>query len=283
MSGRKQLADGADPNIGRAEPNARPGEPRALIVVEDLAAGYTSEAVLEGVSFEVYEGEIFFILGESGSGKSTLLRHLMGLRPALAGRVLFDGVDLARARERELERVRGRIGVLFQGGALLGSMTLGENVELPLLRHRELSPELLQLIVRAKLDMVNLGGYENHLPSEVSGGMKNRAGLARAIALDPKVLFLDEPTSGLDPNTALEIEELILKLNTGIGTTMVIVSQDIHSVLSIGHRAVLLDASTRGIDAVGSPRELRAHPPTPFAGRFFHSAGAPAPGGAGTS
>jgi phospholipid/cholesterol/gamma-HCH transport system ATP-binding protein len=248
------------------------GGRRAVIVVENLTAGYTAEAVLKGVSFEVYEGEILFILGESGSGKSTLLKHLIGLRHALAGRVLFDGVDLARARERELEKVRTRIGVLFQGGALLGSMTLGENVELPLLRHRELSSELLRMVVRMKLDMVNLGGYENHLPVEVSGGMKNRAGLARALALDPTVLFLDEPTSGLDPITAREIDELIRKFNAGIGTTMVIVSQDIHSVLSIGHRAILLDGSTGGIDAVGPPRELAASPPTPLVARFFHSA-----------
>jgi phospholipid/cholesterol/gamma-HCH transport system ATP-binding protein len=183
-------------------------------------------------------------------------------------------VDLARAKERELEEVRTRIGVLFQGGALLGSMTLGENVALPLSRHLEMSPELTQMVVRMKLDMVNLGGYENHLPVEVSGGMKNRAGLARAIALDPTVLLLDEPTSGLDPITAREIDDLIWKFNTGIGTTMVIVSQDIRSVLNIGHRAILLDSATRGIDAVGRPSELAADPPTPLVGRFFGSAAA---------
>jgi phospholipid/cholesterol/gamma-HCH transport system ATP-binding protein len=248
------------------------GQRRPVIVVENLVAGYDGTVVLEGVSFEVYEGEVLFVLGESGSGKSTLLKHLVGLQTARSGRILFGGVDLAKAKEAELEKVRTRIGVLFQGGALVGSMTLGENVALPLSRHLEMPPDFLKMIVRMKLDMVNLGGYENHLPAEVSGGMKNRAGLARAIALDPTVLLLDEPTAGLDPITAREIDELIWKFNTGLGTTIVIVSQDVRSMLNIGNRAILLNGATRRIDAVGSPRQLAADPPTPLAARFFRIA-----------
>jgi phospholipid/cholesterol/gamma-HCH transport system ATP-binding protein len=240
-----------------------------IIAVEDLVAAYGEQRVLGGLSFEVHRGEVFFVVGESGCGKSTLLKNLVGLHPPEGGRIRVCGVDIGTASDGELEQVRTRLGVLFQGGALLGSLTVGENVALPLLRHLQAPPELLERIVRMKLAMVNLAGYENHMPAELSGGMKNRVGLARAFALDPLVLLLDEPTSGLDPINAGEIDELIARFNRSLGTTMVIVSQDMRSVFSIGQRVMLLDKDRRGIAAIGSPEELRAHPPTPFAARFF--------------
>ncbi len=241
----------------------------AIIEVDNLTAAYGEEEVLENVSFQVRTGEVFFILGESGCGKSTLLKHIFGLHPVRSGRIRVCGVEITSAGEAELEQVRARMGILFQGGALLGSLTVGQNVALPLERYLELPPELLELIVRMKLAMVNLAGYENHLPAELSGGMKNRAGLARAFALDPAVIFLDEPTSGLDPITAAEIDDLIRKFNRGIGTTMVIVSQDMRSVFEIGDRVLLLDRNVRGVAAVGAPRALREAPPGPLAARFF--------------
>jgi phospholipid/cholesterol/gamma-HCH transport system ATP-binding protein len=222
------------------------GSPQPVIVVEELTAAYEDRVVLESVSFEIYRGEILFILGQSGCGKSTLLKHIIGLQPPRSGRVVVGGIDLAAASESELEEVRSRIGVLFQGGALLGSMTLGQNLALPLQRHLQIPPELEEQIVRMKLSMVNLGGYENHLPAELSGGMKNRAGLARALVLDPMVLFLDEPTSGLDPITAREIDDLICKFNEDIGMTMVIVSQDMRSVANIAFAARFFRSAEQG-------------------------------------
>ena len=243
------------------------GEP--IVAVENLVTSYGYERVLDGVSFEVMPGEIFFILGESGCGKSTLLKHIIGLHQPESGRVRVCGVEINATRESDLSRVRTRVGILFQGGALLDSLTVGENVALPLLRHMEAPPNLVAQIVRMKLAMVNLAGYENHMPAEISGGMQNRVGLARAFALDPTVIFLDEPTSGLDPINAQEIDELLAKVNRSLGTTMLIVSQDLRSVFSIGHRVMLLDGQRRGIAAIGTPGELRADPPTELAARFF--------------
>ncbi len=240
-----------------------------VISVSHLHVGYGDGDVLQDVSFDIHQGEIFFIVGESGCGKSTLMKHIVGLYPARSGRITVCGVDITNATDSQMEEVRARIGILFQGGALLGSLTVRENVELPLLRHPEITPDLLQSIVRIKLDMVNLPGYENHLPSELSGGLRNRIGLARAFALDPAVVFLDEPTSGLDPMNAREIDELIRKFNHAIGTTMVIVSQDIRSVLSIAHRVLLLDKNTKRVSALGTPAELAHDPPTELAARFF--------------
>ena len=241
-----------------------------LVSVSGLTVGYGGVEVLRGITFTVMRGEVFFILGESGSGKSTLLKNIVGLTPAKAGSIRVCGVEMTQARENEVDEVRSRIGILFQGGALLGSLTVEENVSLPLIRHAGIPQDLLGPIVRVKLGMVNLSGYQNHLPSELSGGMKNRVGLARALALDPEVIFLDEPTSGLDPINATEIDGLIRRLNRAIGTTMVIVSQDMRSVMSIGDRAVLLDKDTKGVAAIGTPDQLKQSPPGTFADRFFN-------------
>ena len=234
-------------------------EKTPIITVEGLAARYEDATIFEGVSFQVFKGEVLVILGESGCGKSTLLKLMFGLYRPNAGKVLVEGVDVATARAAELRNLRRGIGILFQSGALFGSMTLAENVALPLLQHSDLPRGTVDLIVRMKLGMVNLAGYENHLPSELSGGMKKRAALARAIALDPTVLFFDEPSAGLDPVTAAEIDNLITGINAGMGTTMIIVTQELASIFSIAQRVIMLDKTRKGVIAEGDPRYLKEH------------------------
>lgn len=225
--------------------------------MEGLTARFGEETILENVSFEVFRGEILCIVGGSGCGKSTLLKHMIGLLRPAAGRVLVGGVDIAAADDEQLNLIRKKIGVLFQSDALLASMTLGENVGLPLDGLTGLSPETVQLIVRMKLGMVNLIGYENHYPAELSGGMRKRGGLARAIALDPQILFFDEPSAGLDPINTAELVTLIRGINTGLGTTMVIVSHQVELVLRIADRVMMIDRDEKGIIATGAPEELR--------------------------
>lgn len=244
-------------------------EREPVIVVEGLSSGYDGDVILNEVSFEVYRGEIFIVMGESGCGKSTLLKHMMGLHRPYKGRVLINGVDIFAADSRELNRVRMGIGVLFQTAALFGSMTLADNVALPIREYMHLTPQTVDLIVRMKLGMVNLGGYGNHLPSELSGGMRIRAGLARAMALDPKILFLDEPSAGLDPVTAAEIDILIRSINEGMRTTMVIITQELESIFGIGKRVIMLDKKKKGIIASGDPRELRETATDPRVVNFF--------------
>jgi phospholipid/cholesterol/gamma-HCH transport system ATP-binding protein len=179
-------------------------------------------------------------------------------------------VDLMTADDTELHKLRRGIGVLFQSGALFGSMTLAENVSLPLEEYTDLSPEAIDLIVRMKLSLVDLAGYENHLPEELSGGMRKRAGLARAMALDPAVLFFDEPSAGLDPITAAELDILIKGINAGLGTTMVVVTHELESIFNIAHRVIMLDKSAKGIIAEGDPRELKEHSTDPRVVNFFN-------------
>ncbi len=242
---------------------------KPVIVVDGLSVRYDTDVILEDVSFEVYQGEIFIIMGESGCGKSTLLKHMMGLHRPYKGRVLINGVDIFAADDEELNKVRMGIGVLFQTAALFGSMTLADNVALPIREYMHLLPETIDLIVRMKLGMVNLGGYGNHLPSELSGGMRIRAGLARAMALDPRVLFLDEPSAGLDPVTAAEIDILIKSINEGMKTTMVIITQELESIFNIARRVIMLDRKEKGIIASGDPRELRENSTDPRVLNFF--------------
>jgi phospholipid/cholesterol/gamma-HCH transport system ATP-binding protein len=241
-----------------------------VILVEGLTASFGDDVVLENVNFQVYRGEILVILGGSGCGKSTLLKHMIGLYQPAAGRVLVNGVDVNTEDDQELHRLRMGFGVLFQSGALFGSMTLAENVALPLQEYTDLSPADIDLIVKMKLGLVQLAGYENHLPSEISGGMKKRAGLARAMALDPTVLFFDEPSAGLDPITSVELDNLIKSINAGMGTTMVIVTHELESIFSIAHRVVILDKGARGIIAMGDPRDLQEHSPDPRVVNFFN-------------
>ena len=241
-----------------------------IIQVKDLVARYGEETILEGVSFEVYEGEIFVILGGSGCGKSTLLKHLIGLIRPYSGQVLIDGEDITHADSQGYHRLLRKIGILYQSGALFGSMTLAENVALPIMEYTDLSSDLVSALVRMKLNLVQLEGYEDYLPSEISGGMKKRAGLARAMALNPKILFFDEPSAGLDPVTSAGLDRLILHLNKSLGTTMVIVTHELQSILTVAQRVIMLDKGTKGIVAEGDPVHLRETSRNPLVWRFFN-------------
>jgi phospholipid/cholesterol/gamma-HCH transport system ATP-binding protein len=238
--------------------------------VEGLTAGYAGNVVLEDISFEVRRGEVLVILGGSGSGKSTLLKHMIGLYPPLAGRVLFEGVDLVRAEGERRRAILRSFGVMYQRGALFGSMSLLENVRLPLEEYTDLGEEEINLIARIKLAQVQLSGSEELLPAELSGGMQKRAAIARALALDPKILFLDEPSAGLDPVTSAELDQLILQVSDSLGMTFVVVSHELASIFAIADRVIMLDRRKRGIVAQGDPRELRDHSDDPGVRRFFH-------------
>jgi len=234
-----------------------------IIRVEDVTMGWGPVNLLESASFEVEAGEVFAILGGSGTGKSTLLRLLIGLERPKAGRILVQG------REPAAGEGPPDFGVLFQSGALFGSLTLGGNVALPLQSWTNLDARSIDAIVRAKLGLVGLGGFENHLPSELSGGMKKRAGIARALAIDTPILFLDEPSAGLDPVSASELDDLILTLNQSLGTTIVVVTHELPSIFKIARSCIMLDKGTRRIIARGDPRELRDTATDPRVRNFF--------------
>jgi phospholipid/cholesterol/gamma-HCH transport system ATP-binding protein len=238
---------------------------RAAITVRDLTAGYGDHVVMQGVSFEVKAGSVFAIIGGSGSGKTTLLRHMIGLQRPLAGSIEIDGVG-----EPNLTLGPPRYGVTFQEGALFGSMTLLDNVMLPLQKWTDLSSEAIELVARARIRLVGLGGFENHTPAELSGGMKKRAGVARALALEHDLLFLDEPTAGLDPIRSAEFDELIRSLNQDLAVTVVLVSHELQSILSVSDECILLDAEAKTIIAQGNPNDLHAKAEDPRVHAFFH-------------
>ena len=245
-------------------------EKHKIIQVRDLTVGYETDIILENISFDVLEGEIFIVLGGSGCGKSTLLKHLIGLNSPLSGRILIDGKDISNCDETTFKKILRKIGVLYQSSALFGSMTIAENVSLPIKEYTDLPQRSVDTLVKMKLNMVNLNGYENHLPSEISGGMRKRAGLARAMALNPKILFFDEPSAGLDPVTSVELDNLIIHLNKSLGTTMVIVTHELQSIFNVAHRVIMLDKQTKGIIAEGSPMHLKDHSENPFVRNFFN-------------
>jgi len=220
-------------------------------------AGYDDAVILNDISFEIYRGEIFFILGGSGSGKSTLMKNMIGLYRPSGGAVLIDGRDIAATEGDDRMDALKLFGVMYQNGALFGSMTLIENVRLPLEEWTDLPSEAMEVIARLKLQLVDLAGFEHHMPSELSGGMQKRAALARAMALDPQILFLDEPTSGLDPILSAELDRLIKRLSNTLGITFVVVSHALSSIYSIADRVIMLDKDTKTIVAEGRPRELR--------------------------
>lgn len=241
----------------------------AIIEVRGLTAAYGDEVILRDISFTVKRGEVFVILGGSGSGKSTLLKHLIGLYRLAAGEVLIDGGDLAKADGAERQRILRRFGVAYQSGALFGSMTLSENVSLPIEEFTRLPFTAREVISWMKLKLVGLEGFGDHLPAEVSGGMKKRAAIARAMALDPAVLFLDEPSAGLDPVTSAELDALILSLREGLGMTFVIVTHELASIYAVADRVIMLDKHKQGIIAEGRPQDLRDHSENPYVRKFF--------------
>ena len=239
------------------------------IEVEKLQAGYDGDVVLQEVTFSVRRGEVFFIIGGSGCGKSTLLRHLVGLNAPMAGTVKFFGRPFTNAALADRRALLKTFGMLFQGGALWSSLTLRENVALPLEEYTPLSAREVNEIATLKLAQVGLGGFEDYFPAEISGGMRKRAGLARALALDPEIVFFDEPSAGLDPVTSRKLDELILQVRDTFGTTIVIVSHELDSIYSIADRVIMLDRAEKGVIAEGTPRELAANSRDPRVSEFL--------------
>lgn len=226
------------------------------IEVRGMTMAYGDEVVQRDVSFRVGQGQIFVIMGDSGCGKSTLMRHMIGLNVPAAGDVLYDGEAFWAADEERRERLQRRFGVLYQYAALFSSMTLEENVCLPLVEQGRLPRDEAREVARLKLALVGLAGFEGHYPSEISGGMRKRAGLARAMALDPEILYFDEPSAGLDPLSSRRLDDLILQLRDSLGTTVVLVTHELPSIFELGDDAVFLDAERKTLIAQGKPRQL---------------------------
>ena len=231
------------------------------IKVQNLTVAYGSNVLMKDVDFEVNTGDVFIIMGGSGSGKSSLLRVLTGLKEPAKGKVWLNGKDFYAAGEKEQKILMQNCGILYQSGALFSSMTLAENVALPLQQYTDYSIGTIREVVALKLALVGLRGYEDFYPAELSGGMKKRAGLARAMALDPEILFFDEPSAGLDPVSSNLLDDLILEINRSLGTTIVVITHELSSIFAIGNNSIYLDAETKGISAKGNPHELLKNPP----------------------
>ena len=239
------------------------------IKVRDLTMAYGDFVLMRDLNFTVNRGDVFIVMGGSGCGKSTLMRIMVGLKSPAKGQVFYDDVSFWETSPEQQEKIIQNVGILYQSGALWSSMTLAENVALPLELYTDLSPSQIKEIVSLKLSLVGLGGFQEFYPSEISGGMKKRAGLARAMALDPDILFFDEPSAGLDPISARLLDDLIKELSESLGATIVVVTHELASIFAIGNNSVFLDADTRTMIASGDPKELVGHPPNPKVYRFL--------------
>ncbi len=245
-------------------------EPKARISVRDLTMAYGSFVVMKDLNFDIQEKDIFVIMGGSGCGKSTLLRHLIGLREPVKGEVYYDGRNFTATDPAERGEFVKRFGVMYQSGALWTSMTLAENIAMPLEENTSLDKKTIDDLVAYKLALVGLSGYEGYYPSQVSGGMNKRAGIARAMALDPDILFLDEPGAGLDPLSSRRLDDLILRLRDSLGSTIVIVTHELASIFAVANNSIFLDTATRTQGAIGDPKELRDHSDNPAVRVFLN-------------
>ncbi len=234
---------------------------KEVIRVKNLTMGYGENILLENVSFDVNKSDIFIVMGGSGCGKSSVLRILNGLLLPIKGKVFVEDIDIINGNLSDIQKIREKTGILYQSGALFSSMTLAENIALPLQQYTNYSANMINELANFKLSLVGLSGYADYYPSEISGGMKKRAGLARALALDPDIVYFDEPSAGLDPISSRNLDELILELNKSLKTTFVVVTHELDSIFTIGNNSIFLDADTKSILARGNPKDLLKNPP----------------------
>ncbi len=233
----------------------------AMIEVKNLTMGYGSYILQQNANFTVNKGDIFIIMGGSGCGKSSMLRVLTGLLPPLKGDVFIDGANIAKTSAAQMEEIRKKSGILYQSGALFSSMTLAENIALPLQQYSNYSAAEIKELASLKLSLVGLAGFDDFYPSEISGGMKKRAGLARALALDPEIVYFDEPSAGLDPISSRNLDDLIIEINRSLGTTIVVVTHELASIFAIGTNSIFLDPMSKSILAKGNPHDILKNPP----------------------
>lgn len=248
-----------------------------ILSVRGLTMAYGPFVVMRDLEFDVMKQDIFVIMGGSGCGKSTLLRHLVGLQEPAAGSIHYGAQNFTASDSARRKRMIHRFGVMYQSGALWSSLTLSENIAMPIEEHTQLKPREVRELVSYKLALVGLSGYEEYYPAQISGGMNKRAGIARAMALDPDILFLDEPGAGLDPLSSRRLDELILRLRDALGSTIVLVTHELESIFAIANRSIFLDTETRTQGAVGNPRDLRDHSDNPAVRTFLNRGEVPPP------